>query len=79
MVETDIHLNKIFNELDANNLGYLLKNPAFQKKLDQSIKLSKGNLRKISQQFTKSHNHLDQNYHLANKKALFYNIRNYQN
>ncbi len=26
---------------------------------------------------TKSHNHLDKNFHLANKKALFYNIRNY--
>jgi hypothetical protein len=26
---------------------------------------------------TKSHNHLDKNFHLANKKALFYNIRDY--
>lgn len=28
-------------------------------------------------QTAKSHNHLDKNIHLCNKKALFYNIKNY--
>jgi tubulin--tyrosine ligase len=25
------------------------------------------------------HNHLENNFHLSNKKALFYNIKNYMN
>lgn len=27
----------------------------------------------------KCHNHLEFNFHLSNKKALFYNMRNYYN
>lgn len=38
---------------------------------------SKPNIRKIINQNGKAHNHLDKNYHLSNKKALFYNIKSY--
>lgn len=34
-------------------------------------------MRTITQPIGRAHNHLDNNYHLSNKKALFYNIRNY--
>jgi len=37
-------------------------------------------LRRISEpNNTKLHNHLQDNYHLSNKKALFYNMREYYN
>ena len=47
--------------------------------IEANIKLIKKNVRVINspQQSLKIHNHLELNYHLGSKKALFYNMRAY--
>jgi len=70
-------LKKIWNEVDVSNYVFLSQSSQNQKKLEQQFRKCKGTIRTVSQQSGKSHNHVDHNYHLANKKALFYNIRNY--
>lgn len=68
---------KIFNAADFQNLRKFLRQNRIYERLDLDKIKCKAQLRKISLQNGKAHSHIDKNYHLGNKKALFYNIKNY--
>ncbi|CAD8123980.1 unnamed protein product [Paramecium sonneborni] len=79
-------LKKLFNLIDLQKiLGYMKNNNKCESQLvfsDYSEKLLldiKGfhTQTKIESRNNKMHNHMQDNWHLGNKKALFYNMRNY--
>lgn len=55
-----------------------MKNINYNKLSLEYLKPFKQNIRKLTNHSAfKSHNHLEKNINLANKKALFYNIKNF--
>ena len=74
--EIDPLLLRIFNPHDLNNLATVFRNN--QNRLVEECTL-KGYKRELRRQPNQNmiHNHIDKNYHISNKKALFYNVKNY--
>ena len=74
-----IHLKKILNKTDICNFSEILQTPCFVEEVELQIKKYKENVKIISNDLfsRKMHNHIEDNFHLSNKKCLFYNMRNY--
>ncbi|CAD8205623.1 unnamed protein product [Paramecium pentaurelia] len=76
-IYNQVDLNKILNYMKLNNQSDLqIVFSDCTEKLLMSIKGFQTTIQLDSKNY-KMHNHMQDNWHLGNKKALFYNMRNY--
>ncbi|CAD8049611.1 unnamed protein product [Paramecium primaurelia] len=67
----DDPIQKLIIEQDVNQLK------SIEKSIQSFIKYAEKNDLKIIENVNKIHNHIERNYHLGNKKAMFHNMKKY--
>ena len=74
-----LNLKKILNKNDIKNFSDILKTDFFLEKIEGQIKKYKENSKIIKNNWESRlmHNHIEDNFHLSNKKCLFYNMKDY--